>query len=229
LQEANQLANSSGGGQATTVVSQGWPTLVEAIQKAGGLTAQGDLRRVTLLRPVGTSGRTESIQVNYWEALRSGAPISNPLIYDGDSIRIPLAEQQSKSELLTIASSSFAPTSITVNVVGEVERPGPQQVRANSPLSFAVQAAGGVSRRGNNNTLELFRLQSNGTMERQQLSYRPGEAMGDSNNPPLRNGDVVVVDRHSWAKSTDGLKAALEPIGSLVGAASIFALLGVGF
>ena len=229
LQEANQLANSSGGGQATTVVSQGWPTLVEAIQKAGGLTAQGDLRRVTLMRPLGTTGRTESFEVNYWEALRSGAPISNPLIYDGDSIRIPLADKQDKAELLTIASSSFAPASITVNVVGEVERPGPQQVRANSPLSFAVQAAGGVSRRGNNNTLELFRLHSNGTMERRQLAYRPGEAMGDGNNPPLRNGDVVVVDRHGWAKSTDGIKAAVEPLGSLVGAASIFSLLGAGF
>lgn len=52
LNEVNQLANTDGG-ESSTVTSQGWPTLVEAIQKAGGLTARGDLRRVTLVRPVG--------------------------------------------------------------------------------------------------------------------------------------------------------------------------------
>jgi polysaccharide export outer membrane protein len=229
LNDTNQLANTAGGGTATTVVSQGWPTLVEAIQKAGGLTARGDLRRVTLVRPIRGSGRSETIEVNYWEALRSGAPMRNPLIYDGDSIRIPAAERQSESELLTIASSSFAPTSITVNVVGEVARPGPQQVRANSPLSQAVLSAGGLNRRGNRNTIELIRLQPNGSVERKQLVYQPEASLGDSNNPPLRDGDVVVVDRHLWAKTTDGLKAAVEPLGPVLNAASIFRLFGVPF
>ena len=229
VNETNQLANTAGGGKETTVVSQGWPTLVEAIQKAGGLTARGDLRRVTLIRPMGQKGRTDTIQVNYWEALRSGAPIRNPLVYDGDSIRIPVAEQQSEAELLTIASSSFAPTSITVNVVGEVERPGPQQVRANSPLSQAVLSAGGLSKRGNRNTIELLRLQPNGSVERRQLVYQPGASLGNGNNPPLRDGDVVVVDRHLWAKATDGLKAAVEPIGPVINAASLFRLLAIPF
>jgi len=229
LQETNQLANSSGGGQTTSVASQGWPTLVEAIQKAGGITARGDLRRVTLVRPIGGSGRNQTLEVNYWEALRSGAPMRNPQVYDGDSIRVPVAEQQTESELLTVASSSFAPASITVNVVGEVERPGPQQVRANSPLSQAVLAAGGMSKRGNRNTVELLRLEPNGTIARKQLVYQPGAPLGDPSNPPLRDGDVVVVDRHLWAKTTDGVKAALEPIGPVLSGASLFRLLAVPF
>lgn len=225
LQETNQLGNGSGSGQTTSVASQGWPTLVEAIQKAGGITARGDLRRVTLVRPIGGSGRNESLQVNYWEALRSGIPMRNPLIYDGDSIRVPAAQQQTESELLTVASSSFAPTSITVNVVGEVVRPGPQQVRANSPLSQAVLAAGGVSKRGSRNTVELLRLEPNGTIVRQQLTYQPAAALGDPSNPPLRDGDVVVVDRHLWAKATDGVKAALDPIGPVLSGATLFRVL----
>jgi len=225
LQETNQLGNGSGGGQTTSVASQGWPTLVEAIQKAGGITARGDLRRVTLVRPIGASGRHESLQVNYWEALRSGIPMRNPLVYDGDSIRVPVAEQQTESELLTVSSSSFAPTSITVNVVGEVVRPGPQLVRANSPLSQAVLAAGGMSKRGNRNTVELLRLEPNGTIVRQQLTYQPAAALGDPSNPPLRDGDVVVVDRHLWAKATDGVKAALDPIGPVLSGATLFRVL----
>ncbi|UPM49165.1 SLBB domain-containing protein [Synechococcus sp. A10-1-5-1] len=218
LSETAQLQNNSGGA-STAVASQGWPTLVEAIQKAGGLTASGDLRRVTLIR----SGYPVRV-VNYWEALRTGEPIENPLIYDGDSIRIPVAEGQSEEELLTIASSSFAPASITVNVVGEVEKPGPQQIRANSPLSQAVLSAGGVSRRGNRNTVELLRLLPNGTVEGKKLAYKPQAPLGDPNNPPLRDGDVVVVDRHLWAKTTDGLKSAVEPLGPVLNAASIFRL-----
>jgi polysaccharide biosynthesis/export protein len=228
LKEVNQLANTDGG-ESSTVTSQGWPTLVEAIQKAGGLTARGDLRRVTLVRPVGGVGRTQTIEVNYWEALRNGAPVNNPLIYDGDSVRIPVAESQEQDELLTVASSSFAPSSITVQVVGEVIRPGPQKVRANSPLSQALQAAGGISLRGNQNTIELLRLEPNGTVERRVLSYRPASNLGDTSNPPLRDGDVVVVDRHGWAKTNDRLKAAVEPLGPLLNAASIFRLLGTGF
>ena len=85
---------------------------MEAIQRAGGLTARGDLRHVTLIHPI--HNRQTTITINYWEALRSGAIVQNPLVYDGDSIRIPVADEQDSSELLAVASSSFAPSSITV-------------------------------------------------------------------------------------------------------------------
>lgn len=223
LNETSELSNSSGTA-TTSVTSQGWPTLVEAIQKAGGLTARGDLRRVTLTRATGLQGGQKVREVNYWEALRSGIPIENPLIFDGDSIRIPVAKQQTEEELLLVAGSSFAPASITVNVVGEVEKPGPQEIRANSPLSQAVLSAGGLSRRGNRNTVELLRLLPNGAVEGKRLAYKPQAPLGDPNNPPLRDGDVVVVDRHLWAKTTDGLKSAVEPLGPVLNAASIFRL-----
>ena len=225
---SNQLANTDGG-EASTVVSQGWPTLVEAIQKAGGLTARGDLRQVTLIRPIPGTGKNQTFTVDFWELLRRGAPIPNPLIYDGDSIRIPIAENQAQDELLLVASSSFAPSSITVQVVGEVVRPGPQQVRANSPLSQALLAAGGISRRGNRESIELLRLEPNGTVSRQVLAFKPASSLGDTSNPALRDGDVVVVDRHGWAKTNDALKSAVEPLGPVLNAASIFRLLGAGF
>jgi hypothetical protein len=40
-------------------------------------------------------------------------------------------------------------------------------------------------------------------------------------------GDVVVVDRHGWAKFTDGVRDSLEPVGPVVNAASIFRLFGL--
>ena len=226
LNQSGQLANSDGGEQQV-IQSQGWPTLVEAIQAAGGLTARGDLRNVTLLRPDPVSGTTRTTTINYWSALRSGKPVENPLIYDGDSIRIPEAAAADSQELITVASSSFAPSSITVTVVGEVEKPGEQKVRANSPLSQAVLAAGGLTRRASVSTLELVRVKPDGSMVRRQLAYAPGEALGTNNNPPLQDGDVVVVDRHGWAKFNDGLKSTVEPISPVLSGFSVFRLLGI--
>ena len=158
--------------------------------------------------------------------MRSGAIVQNPLVYDGDSIRIPEADEQDSSELLAVASSSFAPSSITVTVVGEVENPGPQQVKANSPLSQAVLAAGGLTRRSNKQTLQLLRVLPNGSVNRKTVAFTPGEQLGKGNNPPLQDGDVVVVDRHGWAKFNDGLKDTMEPLSPVLNGASIFRLLG---
>lgn len=226
LAQSGQLVNSDGG-ESQAITSQGWPTLVEAIQKAGGLTASGDLRRVTLTRPNPSSGGTTTTTIDYWEALRSGALVENPLIYDGDSVRIPKARNQDSSELLTIASSSFAPSSITVTVVGEVLNAGPQQIKANSPLSQAVLAAGGLTRRGNKKSLKLLRVLPNGSIQTNELAFLPGKNLGNVDNPALRDGDVVVVDRHRWAKVNDGLKDTIEPLGPLLNAASIFRLFGI--
>jgi polysaccharide export outer membrane protein len=51
--------------------------------------------------------------------------------------------------------------------------------------------------------------------------------MGSANNPPLRSGDVVVVERNILAKFTDGMNLALEPLDPIVDAASVLRILGL--
>ena len=200
LAQNGQLANSDGG-EAQAISSQGWPTLVEAIQKAGGLTARGDLRRVTLTRPNSiTGGKTTTI--NYWEALRSGALVQNPPVYDGDSIRIPVADEQESSELLTVASSSFAPSSITVTVMVKWKT---LVLSKSGPIPLGAKRAGcrRLTRRSDKQSLQLFRVLPNGSINRKTIAFVPGEQLGKGNNPALQDGDVVVVDRHGWAKFND--------------------------
>jgi hypothetical protein len=38
---------------------------------------------------------------------------------------------------------------------------------------------------------------------------------------------VLVVERHGWARVNDSLRSAVEPVGPLLNAGSIFRLLGV--
>ena len=227
---SNQLASTASGTGGAVIQTAGWPTLVDAVQKAGGITAHGDLRRVTIQRPTaGPGSPVRTVQYDFLQVLESGGPTVNPLLYDGDSVLIPRAEQLSETELLKVASSTFAPDTISVNVVGEVERPGAQAVKANSPLSQALLSAGGLTRRANAGQVRLLRLEPNGTIRQSSVAYNPAAPMGTQANPPLQQGDVVVVDRHGWAKANDSLRSAVEPIAPLVNAGSLFRLLGLPF
>jgi len=223
--------NSAGGGvpvPGTTVNTAGWPTLVDAIQRAGGITALGDLSDVEIVRPVpGLGGKPQRLRFDFMTPLREGGLAQNPQVYDGDSIRVARAEALTNEDLITSASSSFAPDTIQVQVVGEVVRPGVQLVRSNSSLAMAIQAAGGLTRRGEATTVKLIRLEPNGKHRVGQLRFDPGAALGSANNPPLHQGDVVVVDRHLWAKFNDGLADTLQPIGPALNAASLFTLFGL--
>ena len=141
----------------------GWPTMVNVIQKAGGVSALGDLSRLELLRPSPQpGGQPQRYVFDYLTVLQQGGQAPNPLIYDGDSIRVHRAQAPLNTALITTASSNFAPTTIQVNVVGEVFRPGVVEIRSNAPLSQAILASGGVTRRGSTARIDLIRMDSEG-------------------------------------------------------------------
>lgn len=223
-----QLGSVGPGGQTTSVSTVGWPTLVDAIQRAGGITALGNLGDIAILRPSGSPGTPpRQLKFNYLTVLREGGIAQNPLVYDGDTIRVGRAESLSNEELLTSSASSFAPDTIQVQVVGEVERPGLQQIRSNSPLAMAIHAAGGPTRRAALSTVQLIRLSPSGKPQVQQVQFDPAAPLSSADNPPMHQGDVVVVDRHGWAKVNDGVRDTLEPLGPLINAASLFKLFGL--
>ena len=47
--EINELSNSDGVG-SSTISSKGWPTVIDALQKAGGVTSVADLRGINVSR-----------------------------------------------------------------------------------------------------------------------------------------------------------------------------------
>ena len=85
----------------------------------------GDLSRLELLRPSHQRGASSKRYVfDYLSVLKQGGFAPNPLIYDGDSIRVLKADAPINADLITTASSNFAPSTITVKVLGEVASPG---------------------------------------------------------------------------------------------------------
>ena len=224
----SQGGSTQGGNAGVGGGGGGWPTLVDVIQKAGGISATGDLSRLELLRPSSQpGGASQSYVFDYLTVLKHGGHAPNPLIYDGDSIRVYESDAPINADLLTTAASNFAPTNIRVKVVGEVVTPGVVQIGSNAPLSQAILASGGVTRRGSVTRVDLIRMDGEGNTTVKRLQYSPDAVLSSVDNPPLRSGDVVVVDRNRLSKVTDGMNDALLPLSPIVNAASVFRILGL--
>lgn len=203
--------------QGSAVGSPGFPTVVTAIQKAGGITLNADVRQVILRRMLpGTSGAQKQIDLNLAELLQVGNQLQNPLLFDGDTIIVTKAPQELPQELMELSASNLTPQTITVNVVGEVKSPGRIAIPANSPLSTAILSAGGPNNwRANNGRIELLRIQRNGTATRESfaLDYSKGVLAGA--NPPLKNNDTLIVHRSLYGKSIDVINQVIVPLSTI--------------
>lgn len=207
---------------------QGWPTLVDVIQKAGGIAATGDLSRLEVIRPASIpGGEPTSTVYDFLTVLREGGHAPNPLIYDGDSVTVYKAEALGNADMITTAASNFAPATIKVNVIGEVQKPGVVSVPSNAPVSRAILASGGITRRGSDNTVDLIRVDANGKPTVKTMGFNPKAVLSSPTNPPLRQGDVLVINRNQLARVSDALEDALKPLSPLVRVSSIFRLLGL--
>ena len=207
----------------------GWPTLVDVIARAGGITADGDLSSLELMRPSYTNGgQSKRYKFDYLTVLKNGGHAPNPLIYDGDSVRVVRADSPTTTDLIAGSISNFSRALIQVAVIGEVQSPGAIQVPSNSPLAAAVLKAGGIKPiRGSIARVAVIRTERDGSTSVKKMTYSPDALLSNPNNPPLRQGDIVVVDRNVRTQITDGMNAALEPLNPIVNAMSIFRVLGL--
>lgn len=234
LDQGNSSANlqSAGAGiPGTEMMSSGWPTLVDAVQRAGGITATADLSDVVLVRssPI-PGGAPVEYRFDFLSVIMEGSRTVNPLLVDGDMIRVARApEVQPNEVLIKTAASNFAPDTIAVTVVGEVVSPGLKQLRSNSPLVAAVMASGDLNQlRADANFIRLLRLEPDGTISSSRLRFEPAAPLGSANNPALRNGDMIVVARNGWTSFTQRLGQAVEPLGPLLNAASLYNIIRRG-
>tara|TARA_B100001093_G_scaffold215568_1_gene206866 strand:+ start:4202 stop:5290 length:1089 start_codon:yes stop_codon:yes gene_type:complete len=221
--EINELSNSDGVG-SSTISSKGWPTVIDALQKAGGVTSVADLRGINLSRYIEDNSSPHKIELNYWNILKNGEKIVNPLIYDGDIIKVKKIAKPNTDETILLSKSNFAPSTLAVNVIGEVSRPGVVNVRSGAPLSEAIFAAGGLTQKAKKTDIKFFRLKENGSVKFRKLKFSPNLALGDRNNPSLNNRDVILVGKNSWTKLTSKLGEAVQPLSPLLQAAAVYKL-----
>ncbi|MEM9446825.1 MAG: SLBB domain-containing protein, partial [Verrucomicrobiota bacterium] len=189
-----------------------WPTLSQAISQAGGITRSADVRSVEITR----EGLFEPIKVNLWDLVETGDLRQDVLLRDGDRIIVPTAESIDSSEVITLANTTFAPTSIKINVIGEVKAPGSISVPPNTPLNQAVLTAGGFNSRARTGRVELIRLNPNGNVTQRSVDIDLAEAVNEEQNPVLQEGDTIIVGRSALAATSDTAGLIFSPLTSLL-------------
>ncbi|HEY9644439.1 MAG TPA: SLBB domain-containing protein, partial [Coleofasciculaceae cyanobacterium] len=187
------------------------PTVTRAIQVAGGILPTANIRQIQIRR-VTSDGTAQFFNVDLWQLLREGDLSQDVILQDQDTVVVPVATDIDPTESNQIASASFSPDTIKVNVVGEVPRPGVVEVPPNAPLNQALLSAGGFNNRANRRSVELIRLNLNGSVSRQNIQVNFAQDVNDKSNPPLRNNDVLIVRRSGIATVSDTLETIASPI-----------------
>ncbi|MEA5509869.1 SLBB domain-containing protein [Crocosphaera sp. UHCC 0190] len=214
-----QTGGSNTGGNSTRRQP---PRLTSAIQLAGGIKPLADVREVEIRR-FNRDGSQQMIAVNLWNLLKTGNIEEDVILQEGDTIVIPVAQDIPTEESEPLAAASFSPGVIRVNVVGEVRRPGIVEIPPNTPLNQGLLAAGGFdTRRANEATIELIRLNPNGSVTKREIDVDFAQGITETDNPTLRNNDVVVVNRNILTTVSDTLVTVFSPIGALTGFFNFF-------
>lgn len=190
-------------------------TVTRALQVAGGIRPRANIRKVQVVRPT-RSGDSQLIDVNLWNLLEVGDVHQDVVLQAGDTIVVPTATTFDSTEIPTVASASFSPNTIRVNIVGEVEQSGVIELPPNTSLSQAILAAGGFNNRAKESEAELIRLNPDGTVIRQEIPVDFAQAINEENNPLLQNNDVVIVNPSSLTRLSDDIGSALRPVGQII-------------
>ena len=205
--------------------TDGLPTVTQAIQLAGGITQSANIRSIQVQRTLSTGQEPPSvISVDLWKLLQEADLQQDIALQDGDRLIVPEASILDLDEATEIASATFSPESVNVNVVGEVGSPGAVQVPPNTPLNQAILAAGGFTGRSRRGRVDLVRLNPNGTVTKREIDVDLSENANDENNPLLRPNDTVIVTRSTFTRVTDTVTRALAPFTSVFSLLRIFGL-----
>lgn len=190
------------------------PTVTQAIQTAGGIKPEADIRKVQIRRRP-HNGSEQFIDIDLWKLLKEGDLAQDVALQAGDTIIVPKAKGLTAAEITELATVSFAPATIDVNVVGEVKKPGVVKIQPNTPLNTAMLAAGGFDdSRANKGKVKLIRLNPDGTVTQREIKVDFNQPINEETNPALRNNDVIVVGRSGLTKVGDAMRSILSPLTS---------------
>jgi len=210
-------ASETNGGE--TILQQ---TVTRAIKMAGGITPIADIRQIQVRR-LTRAGTEQIINVNLWELLEGGDVSQDLALQQGDTVIVPKAENLDAAPDEQVANSNFSPDTIKVNIVGEVVKPGSIAMLPNTTLNQALVAAGGFNKaRAQMDSVDLIRLNPNGTVSQLTVKVNFSATANQETNPKLQNNDVIMVRRSGRATFSDNVGGTLAPLSPLLGIFRLF-------
>lgn len=161
-----------------TYRTSGQAHLRDAVYLAGGITPDAAVDTAQLFRTQ-SDGTMKILSVDLREAL-AGNPVDNIILQSRDRLIIHRSLERVDAP--------------TVDIRGEIAKPGRYPLTANMNIGELVQVAGGLKRSAFADSADLTRFAAGGGAN-QHLEIKLASALsGDPNNDlPLRNGDVLAI------------------------------------
>jgi polysaccharide export outer membrane protein len=199
---------------ATAGTSLRIPLLSNAISNAGGVTRDADIRRISISR-LNQQGGTSTFTVNLWDRITAQQAGRDIDLQDGDTVFIPkLSADDTTLNRRLLATSSLAPSTVSVRVVGEVNRPGTIRLAAASTLSGALGEAGGPTDKADLGGAFFTRLASDGRIDRVAINL---SNLNDTEQ--VQEGDILVIPKSGVSNALDLFSGIFGPfigLGSLL-------------
>ncbi|MEP6515154.1 polysaccharide biosynthesis/export family protein [Microcoleus vaginatus] len=197
--------------------TNGQPTIIRALQLAGGITSIADIRQIQLQRYT-RSGKQQVRTINLWQYLQEQDTSQDTILQEGDIIFVPTATAIDPGEVSVLATASFAPGTVQVSVIGEVNTPGGLKLPPNTTLNQAIMSAGGFRlSRANSRSVELIRLNPNGTISRSEVAINLNQGIDAQTNPLIQDNDIIIVGRSRTATLVDTITTVLTPVNNIIG------------
>jgi protein involved in polysaccharide export with SLBB domain len=161
-----------------TYRTSGQASLRDAVFIAGGLTPDAATNTAQLFR-INPDGTSEIFSVNLGAAL-NGSAADNILLQPRDRL------------LIHRNISQVEPS--TIEITGEVAKPGRYPFTGNMHVEDLISAAGGLKRSADTNTADLTRYAaSGGAPEQIQISLASLSNGNPTEDVPLHSGDVLAI------------------------------------
>ncbi len=202
-----------GGTTPSELRTGGLPTLTLALQRAGGVMPEADIRNIELRRTT-KAGFEQIINVDLWQMLQLGDWNLDPIVQEKDIIVVSRATEMNLAELNELAGSSFLTENIKVSIVGEIAGRaggGTLNLPPNSTLNQALIAAGGFNNRARKNAVTLIRVSQNGTVEKKIVNLDFSQGVNMETNPLLQNNDMIIVSTSTLFQITDTASQIFQP------------------
>ena len=185
-----------------------YPTLIQALKTAEGITGLADIRNIQIRRPQPT-GPDIIIKVNLWKFLQEGDISQDIILQDKDTVVVPTVTTFNQAEARQIANVNFSPppeSPRSVSIVGEVTRPGSYVViggntttelsRQGFPtVTRAIQLAGGITALADIRQIQVRRPTRAGEQVISVNLWQLLEAGDASQDTILQQGDTIIVPK----------------------------------
>ncbi len=171
-----------------------FPTLFDAIRKAGGITNHSNLSEIQVKRinSLSKGGGYVKAEVDFLDLITNGNESQNIRLLDGDIITIAKSNDQLNNQISSAIKSNLQPKNIQIVLAGRIKNPGTFSIPKTASLNEALIASGGLKAiRGK---VIFLRYNNDGSIDRRKFSYSKNSKRGSYKNPYLNNGDIISID-----------------------------------